>query len=195
LGSLRAIAALFALIGATIFYVTDARPNRTKLEEAGFEKVKEQEKTKQMEETTKQMRIAARTGQPVPMPAPSAVASPPVVAPVVPQDPVVLRTFSCVTREERDEGFKKNQIQRAQQPGTQYRITSGCAWIKLDVYVKSLVGHGYVFREEVTPGNFRGCGDIDGVNFTLRQCTDYINSRRGEAIQVVVEDGGEIILN
>ena len=109
--------------------------------------------------------------------------------------PVTYKSFSCSTVEQMKHGFATEPTQVVSDSSKDHRFTSGCALVRIDFFVKNLRGHGYVFQEETANGGTFGCGDVNGVNFTPRQCADFLNSRMGQVMQLVVKNSGSVILN
>jgi len=112
------------------------------------------------------------------------------------KDVITIPTFRCAERAEQASGFAENNV-HVVSTGKRYHIPQGCAWIRVETHVKSMSANRYLIQEEVGNGYF-GCGTfglVTGEHNTPRQCAQFVNQRRGQNLQVIIREGGDVTFN
>ncbi len=112
------------------------------------------------------------------------------------KDVITIPTFRCAERVEQTAGFAENNV-HVVSTGKSYHIPQGCAWIRVETHVKSMSANRYLIQEEVGNG-YLGCGTfglVTGEHNTPRQCAQFVNQRRGQNLQVIIREGGDVTFN
>jgi hypothetical protein len=170
------------------YYTHDTPPNRAQSERDEHAVALAKEKTAQEEEKTKQIKALIRSGKSLSVPLPAGVFE--TVAST--HEVVELTTFPCDTVERQADGFTKRDVQNVFRQDVEYRFSQGCAVLKVSTHVHNLSAASYLLKES---GRDFGCGTLAGRNDTPEECRNFLNKHRGQEVQLIIQNGGSLVIN